>query len=58
MPLSKIVGTIERVYGVNVIGLPKNDPSLTLYFKGDAQQLVNEINSLLGTQLKIADNAQ
>lgn len=58
MPLSKIAGTIERVYGVTVTGLPKNDPSLTLYFMGDAQQLVNEINSLLGTQLKIADNAQ
>lgn len=58
MPLSKIAGTIERVYRVTVTGLPKNDPSLTLYFKGDAQQLVNEINSLLGTQLKIADNAQ
>lgn len=54
-PLSQVVATIERTYGVKVSGLGDDgDRRLTLSYQGSASDLIHTINELLGTKLAIA----
>lgn len=52
-PLSEVVREIEKVYGVVITNLPDKDYRLTLRYEGNADDLVETINELLGIQLKI-----
>lgn len=52
-PLSKVVKAIEEAYGVKVTGKTEGQPSLTLSYKGTAEDLVAAINDLLGTNLSV-----
>lgn len=54
-PVSVVVREIERVYGVKVINVPDSGLRLTLSYEGTAEDLVNTINELEGTDLKISE---
>lgn len=55
-PLADVVKEIERVYEVRVANLPeKGDYRLTLSYEGTAKDLVETINELLGTRLRIEE---
>lgn len=51
--LPEVVKAIELAYGVKVAGETEGQPSLTLSYKGTAEDLVAAINDLLGTNLSI-----
>ena len=53
--LPEVVKQIEKVYGVEIINMPEDADSyhLTLHYEGDASDLINTINEILGTNLKI-----
>lgn len=51
--LPEVVKAIEDAYGVKVAGKTEGQPSLTLSYKGTAEELVAAINDLLGTNLRI-----
>ena len=53
--LLTVVNEIEKVYGVKVENLPSKEYRLTLSYEGNAADLVDTINELLGTNLKIAE---
>lgn len=53
-PLARVVEEIERVYNVKVTNLPAGgDYRLTLSYEGTAEDLVETINDLLGTNLAV-----
>lgn len=52
-PLPEVVAEIERVYGVKVTGMPDESYRLTLSYEGSVADLVETINTLLGTHLTI-----
>lgn len=53
-PLAKVVDEIEKVYGVQVSPVADNDTTrLTLSYEGNAADLLDTINELLGTDLKL-----
>lgn len=53
-PLSQVVATIERTYGVKVSGLGDDgDRRVTLSYQGSAADLIHTINELMGTNLHI-----
>ena len=53
--LPEVVKQIEKVYGVEIINMPDDADSyhLTLHYEGDASDLIDTINEILGTNLKI-----
>lgn len=53
--LTAVIQEVRKVYGVEVAGVPENadDMHLTLHYEGDAESLVETINEILGTELKI-----
>lgn len=51
--LSEVVAAIENTYGVKVTGMSNTDTRLTLHYQGTAEDLVETINDLLGTNLKV-----
>lgn len=51
--LPEVVDAIEKAYGVKVTGETENQPSLTLSYRGTAEDLTAAINDLLGTNLRI-----
>lgn len=53
-PLKDVVADIERIYGVTVTGVPDYEIRLTIHYEGDAEDVVETINELLGTKLKIS----
>ncbi len=53
-PLKDVVADIERIYGVTVTGVPEKEIRLTIHYEGDADDVVETINELLGTNLKIS----
>lgn len=54
VPLAEVVATVERTYGVTVSGLgADSNLRLTLSYQGDADELLEAINQLLGTSLKV-----
>lgn len=56
-PLPAVVSKIHEVYGVDIVNLPENvtDYSLSLHYEGSAADLIETINDLLGTEMKIAE---
>lgn len=53
-PLADVVQEIEKVYGVKVTPVADNDTTrLTLSYEGNAADLLDTINELLGTDLKL-----
>ena len=52
-PLPEVVKAIEEAYGVKVAGETEQQPSLTLSYSGTAEDLIDAINDLLGTKLRI-----
>ncbi|MDE5871490.1 MAG: hypothetical protein K2H22_06095 [Muribaculaceae bacterium] len=56
-PLTKVVAKIREVYGVEVSGLPA-DPDryvLSLHYEGSALDLVETINEILDTDMKVSE---
>ena len=56
-PLTKVVAKIREVYGVEVTGLPA-DPDqyvLSLRYEGSALDLVETINDILDTDMKVSE---
>ncbi len=53
-PLNEVVKRIETAYGVTVTNLPEEQHNLTLSYEGTADELIDIINSLLGTKMEIA----
>lgn len=51
--LPDVVKAIEETYGVKVAGITEGQPSLTLSYRGTAEDLIDAINDLLGTKLRI-----
>lgn len=55
-PLTEVVAKIREVYGVEVTGLPA-DPDqyvLSLHYEGSALDLVETINDILDTDMKVS----
>ncbi len=52
-PLADVVARIERVYAVRVADVPEGEYRLTLSYEGTAEDLIETINELLGTQMHI-----
>lgn len=55
--LPVVVAEIEDVYGVEVENMPDNahDYILSLHYEGTAVDLINTINEILGTEMKIKE---
>ena len=56
-PLPVVVARIREVYGVDVTGMPSDAVKyhLTLHYEGNAYDLVETINEILGTQMTIEE---
>lgn len=54
-PLSEVTDEICRVYGVTLANIPIEDYHLTLSYEGNAYDLVETINELLGIHIVICD---
>lgn len=48
-----VAAEIEKIYGVEIENLPEEDYRLTLSYEGNARDLVETINELLGTHITI-----
>lgn len=55
-PLPVVVGRINEVYGVEVMNMPEDagEYTLSLHYEGNAADLVETINDILGTQMYVA----
>lgn len=53
--LSEVVTEIEKVYGVKISNIPEEETRLTISYEGNAYDVVETINDLLGTNLNIDD---
>lgn len=53
--LHEVVAQIEKTYGVKIAGMPADEYRLTLSYEGTATEIVDMINSVLGTDLKIEE---
>lgn len=53
-PLKDVVADIERIYGVTVTDVPDKEIRLTIHYEGNAEDVIETINELLGTKLKIS----
>lgn len=56
--LAQVVSEIGEVYGVEIEGLPDDMDSyrLTLHFEGNVKELVECINEILGTKMRIRES--
>lgn len=56
-PLTEVVQTISEVYGVEVTNLPANPEqyTLSLHYEGTALDLVETINDILDTDMKVTE---
>lgn len=56
-PLTAVVDRIRDVYGVEVVNLPENADEfhLSLHYEGSAADLIETINDILDTDMKIAE---
>lgn len=56
-PLPMVIDRINKVYDVEVINLPANADEyyLSLHYEGNAKELVETINEILGTEMKIKE---
>lgn len=53
-PLSVVVPKIEEIYNIKIENLPDEEYRLSLSYEGNASDLVNTINELLGIELIIS----
>lgn len=55
--LPAVIKEIKEVYGVEVVNLPENawDYRLSLHYEGNAVDLVNAINEILETQMRVKE---
>lgn len=56
-PLTDVIAEIERVYGVRIIDIPEDQILVTISYEGTASDVVETINELFDTNLKIATKA-
>lgn len=56
-PLSTVITKIREVYGVEVTGVPDNaaDYHLSLHYEGNAMELIETINEILGTKMSVKE---
>lgn len=56
-PLTEVVAKIREVYGVEVTDLPSNPDQyeLSLHYEGSALDLVETINDILDTDMKVSE---
>ena len=56
-PLTEVVAKIREVYGVEVTNLPANADQyeLSLHYEGSALDLVETINDILDTDMKVSE---
>lgn len=56
-PLSVVVEQINLIYGVNIENIPKDADELyvSIHYEGTALDLVETLNEILGTNLKIIE---
>ncbi len=52
-PLKEVTAEIERVYGVKISNLPKEELLLTISYEGTADDVIETINELMNINLKI-----
>lgn len=52
-PLADVVKGVEEAYGVKLYNIPQEDLHLTLSYEGNAEDFVEAVNELLGTDIKI-----
>lgn len=52
-PLSEVVDGVEDAYGVTLTNVPEDDLRLTLSYEGTAQDFIETVNELLGTEIRI-----
>lgn len=52
-PLSEVVDGVENAYGVTLTNVPEDDLRLTLSYEGTAQDFIETVNELLGTEIRI-----
>lgn len=52
-PLKDVVNKIEEVYQVKIKNIPESDVRLTLCYEGTAEELIDVINEIAGTDLKV-----
>lgn len=52
-PLKDVVNKIEEVYQVKIKNIPESDVRLTLSYEGTAEELIDVINEIAGTHLKV-----
>ena len=53
--LSDVAEEIEKAYGVKILNIPEKEIRLTISYEGNAYDVVDTINDLLGTDLKIEE---
>lgn len=51
--LPEIVSKLEATYGVEIENVPDGDYRLTIHYEGTAEDALETINSLLGTEMTI-----
>lgn len=54
--LKDVVKEIEKTYGVKVANVPEEETRLTISYEGNAYDVVETINDLLGINLKIEED--
>lgn len=56
-PLSEVVNRIEDVYGVEIVNIPADSGvyNLSLHYEGNAADLVESINDILGIEMTIKE---
>lgn len=55
-PLDEVVERIENTYNVRIIDLPSDrSQRLTLSFEGNVEELVDAINEVLSTDMKVEE---
>lgn len=52
-PVSVVARKVEEVYGVRLGNLPADDPAVTISYEGNAADLVETLNELLGSEIVI-----
>lgn len=54
-PLTIVVEKIRETYGVEILDIPENADELTLslHYEGSAEDLIETINDILGTDMKV-----
>ena len=51
--LKEVVAEIERLYGVKVVNLPREEIRVTISYEGTAEDVITTINELFDTELRI-----